>query len=308
LGSSGSGKTFFCLQHLKNFLNDSGLDSATLYFKAAGLEGESAVDWASKEAPAQVVAEITDVLDDYIKDELRRVWDKSTPLRMHLCVVIDEAGASVTQGFFDNRAKVRRWLAKLRSAKLAQSGTLVVCGAGLMSQTFASDRDAYYFRMRPWTRNDLERVLNQLVSKGLIKLGETDATSTIVEAIYSIPLLEALSTNARSAYFMVKGIETATNQTQALRNLGWQAHLSALVPGIVNEVVYLYTDSNAIQGLSEDQRRRIAAWMFGALSKLTPGALELPEFPGLKATEAYVAQQLLQLNLQRSGGTVEIVK
>jgi hypothetical protein len=307
LGSSGSGKTFFCLQHLKSFLNDSGLDSVTLYFKAAGLEGDSAVNWASKEAPAQVVAEITEALDDFIKDELRRIWDKSKPLSMHLCLVIDEAGASLTQGFFDNRAKVRRLLAKLRSAKLAQSGTVVVCGAGLLSQTFASDRDAYYFRMRPWTRIDLERVLDQFVAKQLITLLEPDVTSTIAEAIYSIPLLEALSTNARSAYFIVTGIETATNQTQALRSLGWQAHLSALVPGIVNEVVYRYTDSNGIQSLSEDQRRRVAAWILGALSKLKPGALELPEFQGLKASEASVAQQLLQLNLQRSRGTVEIV-
>jgi hypothetical protein len=308
LGSSGSGKTFFCLEHLRDFRNDDAMDSVTLYFKAAGLEGASAVDYSSPNAPRQMADAIKERVGLWVRLYLRRVWDMSAPLAMHVCLVLDEAGATPTQGFFDDKAKVINLLVAIDAAKIAQSVFVVACGAGLLSETFESVNEAYYVRMKPWKRSDVEKVIGQFADKGYMKARGSDSASTVAEAIYKIPLLDALTTNARSAYFMVQGIASATSQTQTLRHLGWQAHLSALVPGVVNDVVYKYTDSNGIQGLSEDQRILVAAWVMGGLSELKPGAVDLPVFPGLNAIEVAVANQMLQFNVQRSKNTLSLVR
>jgi hypothetical protein len=308
LGSSGSGKTFFCLEHLRDFRNDDAMDSVTLYFKAAGLEGASAVDYSSPDAPRQMADAIKERVGLWVRLYIRRVWDMSAPLAMHVCLVLDEAGATPTQGFFDDKAKVINLLVAIDAAKIAQSVFVVACGAGLRSQTFESVKEAYYVRMKPWKRSDVEKVIGQFADKGYMKVRESDSASTVAEAIYKISLLDELTTNARSAYFMVQGIASATSQTQTLRHLGWQAHLSALVPGVVNDVVYKYTDSNGIQGLSEDQRILVAAWVMGGLSELKPGAVDLPVFPGLNAIEAAVANQMLEFNVQRSNNTLSLVR
>jgi hypothetical protein len=301
LGSSGSGKTFFCLEHLRNFRNDDARDSVTLYLKAAGLEGAGAVNFSRPDAPVRMAEAIKARLERWVRLNLGRIWDTSVPLAMHVCLVIDEAGSPPTQGFFDDKAKVIDLL-------LAESVVVVACGTGLLPQTFDSGKEAYYVRMKPWKRIDVEQVVGQFAAKGRIKLHGSDTAATVAEAIYKIPLLDALTTNARSAYFMVQGIASATQQTQTLRHLGWQAHVSVLVPGVVNDVVHRYTDSNGIRRLSEDQRVLVAAWVMGALSKLKPGALDLPVVPGLDAIEAAVASQLLQLNVQRFNNTLSLVR
>jgi hypothetical protein len=205
VGSSGAGKTFFALEHLKDFLNDESLPSVTLYVKAMGLVGQGAVNYASPEAPGQIVDQVKLMLSEALWYGYGRKWDPSTTLCMHVCIVLDEAGANETLGFFDDTSKLTRLVNLLRvgPTPMAQSVVLVVAGTGLSTGTFDSAGEAHYFRLQPWQRADLEAVLDHSDKKTEVLLGEKESLSTVADAVYSIPLLEALSTNGRSAHFMI---------------------------------------------------------------------------------------------------------
>jgi hypothetical protein len=294
VGSSGAGKTFFALEHLKDFLNDERRPSVTLYFKAMGLVGRGAVNYASAKAPEQIVEQIKRTLSEVLRYGYGREWDPSTTLCMHACIVLDETGANETLGFFDDKAKLTRLMNLLRvgAAPIAQSVVLVVAGTGLSTGTFDSAGEAYYFRLQPWRGADLEAVLDHSAKKTEVLLGEKESLSAVADAVYSIPL----SSNGRSAHFMVQRVVSATSRSTSLRHLGFRARLSALAPGIVNEVVSKYTNTNGIRKLSENQRPRVAAWVLGALSQLKEGSVKIPEFPGLSDSEKSAAMLLIQLN------------
>jgi hypothetical protein len=232
---------------------------------------------------------------------------------MHACVVFDEAASNTLRGFFDDETMVKALLARLKQARIAESLVVVVSGTGLTAQAFDSNNDAYHFRTRPWGRGDLVMLLKHFNAKPTedadrlsLKEGES-TTEALADAICSLPLLDALSTNGRAAYYMVRAIASASRRTASFRRQGWRSHLSFLVPAIVDEVVVEYMQNNGIRTLGEVARPRVAAWVFGSLSRLKKKSLELPVFEGLDVSEAGKALMLLQLNVQKSDGQVYLL-
>jgi hypothetical protein len=134
-----------------------------------------------------------------------------------------------------------------------------------------------------------------------LKPGE-ESTEALADAIGSLPLLDALSTNGRAAYYMVRAIASASRRTASFHRHGWLSHLSFLVPSIVDEVLVEYMQNNGIRTLGDAARRRVAAWVFGSLARLEKTSLELPMFEGLDITEAGKALMLLELNVQKADG------
>jgi hypothetical protein len=160
-------------------------------------------------------------------------------------------------------------------------------------------------------REDVEALLDSFVKKDneqlVLKDGER-STRNLADAIYSLPLLQALATNGRAAYYMVNAIAAASRRSATFLRQEWRSHLGHLVPSIVDEVVFNYIDQNGIRALSLEARRRVAAWVFGSLSRLTMKSVELPRFEGLNPTEAGKALMLLQLNVQLSNGTLTLLE
>jgi hypothetical protein len=212
--------------------------------------------------------------------------DGSRALRIHACLVFDEAGSTGTMGFFESRDSVEGLLAALSGAKIAESFGVVVSGTGLVARQFDSATEAHVFRMKPWRQDGLEALLHHS---------------------FSLPLLEALATNGRSAYFLVKAIIEESRETLQLENLSWLAHLRSLLPSVVDHVVCSYVNSNGIRALGASRRRRVAAWVLGTLSKLKKDSLALPKFDGLDMEEQAKAALLIQLNIQQVGEKVCLV-
>lgn len=295
LGSSGSGKTFFSLKYLApNLHTKSGEKIVTLYLYGKRTEikffmdnepnPEAAVDlckWIKKETEAQINRKIKSVL------------------KMHVCIVIDEAGDLSVKLWYESLEMLRKLCHE--AAKMATSVAVVVSGTGLTGQNMSSVDDAYVFRPKPWRAIDFVKILE---TKSL-DLSKEEATTTVANVIYANPKLRALATNARSAYFLVGAVaHMISHYTQRV----WGLNLDAWVPTLVKEVVDAYISSNGIKNINAQQRRRVAASIFRILQEVKRGhATPPPTFVALEGKEIAVAESLVQYNVEHGKDRLKLV-
>jgi hypothetical protein len=210
VGGSGSGKTFFAMRdELRTFRNVSGLPhSATVYVKPVNLD-KGVPDFRDPEAPKMLAASIRRLIEENVQHYVRPSW-KWKKLDMHLCLVLDEAGARDLMGFFDQREPVLQLIEEARRL-LATSVVVVVCGTNISGSKFSSTDEAYFFRMKPWDKGDLSTLLEKKAAGLLLKPGES--AGTVARAIFAQSTLAALATNARSAGFLVDAITEGCART-----------------------------------------------------------------------------------------------
>lgn len=305
MGSSGSGKTFFCLEFLTQFqvpTGGHGLPRVAAYLKPA----DTGVKF-SEDPPANRHRTAADALVDWIKEGLgavvKRKLDREEPLNMHVCLVVDEAGDASMNGYFEDRATLIQLCTALER-RLAKSVLLVVAGTNLTGTSLSSHRDAYFFRMKPWKGDDLAVLLQKRASDFKLDDG-VETVSHVADAIYSESVLGGLTTNARSAFFLLNAIADISEYQRT----SWRTMLSASAPTLVGEVVNEYLGSNRIKSLEKKHRRRVAAWVLYELSQLKGGSTDLPGFVGLTAEgERVAAMSLLHFNVERSGNSLSLVE
>jgi hypothetical protein len=295
LGSSGSGKTFFALKELRNFGNARKLPAVTLYVRPGDLDKK--IDFRGRDVPERLVEQVYSLLErqllrDKIVVKLPSGWNR-TKWKMHVCLVFDEAGAGALNGFFLKRPEVDALL-DVAKKKIATSVMVVVVGTGTLGAAHDSTKEAYFFRMLPWKLADLEAVIKYRN----LTLGVGESERTVANAVFCQPALAALSSNARSASFLVDCIE----DTCRMARVSWNDHISHIAPELISRVVSMYSRENGIEGLDRPrgamQKSRVAAWMFGALSLLEKDSARLPELDGLNLKERAVALSLLQFNVE----------
>jgi hypothetical protein len=91
---------------------------------------------------------LVNALDGW-KARYGQAWDGSARLKMHVCVILDEAGGNTMRQFVEDKDAVTSILVELEKANLAESVMVAVVGTGLTAQAFDSSSEAYLFRMRP---------------------------------------------------------------------------------------------------------------------------------------------------------------
>lgn len=305
-GSSGSGKTFFAMRALRTFLRDERkvLPSVVIYLHPANFTaGPGGMDFSdSKHAPAQLAQVILQELNQRVQENFQRTVEKK--LAMHACVVLDEASAPTLRAFFETKGPLDA-LYRLLSRRLAESLTLVVVGTGAIgSRAYKSQSEAYVFRMKQWGTDDFKRILLRLEKDGRLELPSTESVDLLNDAVYAHPLLGALTTNGRSAYFLADTIARISSSLTA-RRTSWYSTLADLTPSLIEQVVLSYTSSNGIWSLRKSEQARVAAWTFRALEN-TKGA-NFPELDGLDDDERRAAMQLLQLNVEWKGNKLKLL-
>jgi hypothetical protein len=294
VGCSGSGKTFFALKELRNFGNAKKLPAVTLYVRPGDLDRK--IDFRGRDVPERVVEQVYSLLErQLLRDKIVKLpsgWNR-TKWKMHVCLVFDEAGAGALNGFFLNRPEVDALL-DVAKKKIATSVMVVVVGTGTLGVAHDSTKEAYFFRMLPWKLADLEAVIKYRN----LTLGVGESERTVANAVFCQPALAALSSNARSASFLVDCIE----DTCRMARISWNDHISHIAPDLISRVVSMYSRENGIEGLDKPagamQKLRVAAWLFGALSLLEMDSAQLPELDGLNLKERAVALSLLQFNVE----------
>jgi hypothetical protein len=161
---------------------------------------------------------------------------------MHLCLLVDEAGDASLEGYFEDKDNLSA-LCSAAKERLVKSVHVVVAGTNLTGASLSSSEDAYFFRMPPWQAADLVTILER--KAGAFNLEDFETVQDIARAISDEPVLDALSTNARSATFLLDAIAHASNSPR----YSWNTMLRVLVPALVDQVVQAYLTSNRIRTL-----------------------------------------------------------
>jgi hypothetical protein len=158
VGPIGSGKTYFALRHMKDFGNDGakGLPSVLLYGQPSMWHDD--VDFAAERAPTELVQCVLDLLACRIDDLFHHQWnptDRNT-LKMHACLVLDDADHPLLQGFFEQKAKVAAFVRALEASRFAASlmVVVVVVGSPLVGSELDAASDAHVFRMKAWSSDE----------------------------------------------------------------------------------------------------------------------------------------------------------
>jgi hypothetical protein len=289
LGPSGIGKTVCAL---KQVATSGWADSelyTTLYVKISELDW---FDWGGKE----IAADLLDWIQRELKAQTTNLYDKNTKLRMKMAVVLDEAGSTGLGGFFENKGKIHSLYNRL--CVVVERGfefRLVVSGTGLTGRDLSSGKDVDKIRLGPWQIGDFKQVAE--VQFQDLKIGAVDA-------IYRHPILSGLTTNARSAWFLLKAVSSEIFVVpkaikHSLRS-DWDERFEAGLPAIVNYVVDSYMGINGVNDLNPRERRLVAAWVFYEVeqSRVHNGPDPyLPKFPKLDDGLVRVANALINVNI-----------
>jgi hypothetical protein len=286
-GSSGSGKTYFCLHYLTRFRRNDDKPSVALYLHPQ----KTAHEFQETDSGVS----IADAMVEAIRTRLSSKFNRQVTgrLNMHVCIIFDEAGELGLKGLFESKTVLEGVYSRIKES-LAEDVVIVVSGTGITGGDLDSQADAYFFRLKPWIKQDLRDVLAP--KRGRLQLKANEDLDTVVEGIVAHPKLRSLTTNARSAYFLVEAIVGL--RSTYVRD-SWRVQLDALAPALLTKVVHGYISENGIRVLEEPQRRLVAACVFRALREAPKQVASLPNFPLLHGKETAVALSLLTLNVER---------
>jgi hypothetical protein len=281
LGASGSGKTFFSLKYAATFglPEFEGQQYTTWYLKPPSLDF-----FRNERSPGKLM--------DWVKRTISSKVNAARyqRLNMHVTLVLDEAGDSRLDGYFDKLDNLNSLLEEMK--KLATSVRLVVCGTGITGQGMNTGSDVSKFRMKNWGPGDLEPVSEKLgVEATEMKRKE------LIDAILAQPALTALGTNGRSAFFTLIAIHVFSRGIKS--DESWKTRLKPLVGPIVEDAVTRYILANSLRNLCERERRRVAAFILCEIDRARKEkTIEVPSFIGLRAYEKPVAMSLIDFNIE----------
>ena len=285
MGPSGSGKTFVAANEVATHAVGH-TKQVTLYVQPNSISNYKAAADSHKNG----------ILMNCIQEKLANKfgYDPEQKLNMHVTIVLDEIQRgdhfdNVTNHlltFFDDHVK-----------EFADSVRLVACGTGLTGEHLGTNVDCYKIHLSHWSREDVAVVLAERW------ITYTEDRENVLNAIYDHSVLKALTTNARTAGYLLEEIVPFTNQLECMYVECHQMsnYFHAAAPYFLETVVSRYTAMNGLQRLNAEERRRVAAFAFGAVEKARDRSkLEPPDLEGLNTMEAAVAWSLLDHNLEYS--------
>jgi hypothetical protein len=247
MGPSGSGKTFFAVG-VAATRDDNNLDTRIIACRHVTLYLNLSTCGSQTEGPnllGLIHKQICLLVPGY---------DSSKPLNMHVSLVLDEAGSSNVEKFFEDKNQVIQ-LCDYMKQHLAISFRLVVSGTGVFGTSLCSVSDCRKIRMKQWTQDEFIRIAT--------KEDWTDEAifTTLIASIYLHPILSALTTNARAANYLLGAVILRLQSANTERE-NWQNFLWEDTAELVGFVVQRYINRNGLKGLKVPQRRRVAAWVF----------------------------------------------
>jgi hypothetical protein len=261
LGPSGSGKTVCALKQVSTYgWTEATTKYTTLYLKISQLD--QAFQWDGEEADAGLLAWVQNRLT--IDPDLKRLYKASKKLRMHVAIVLDEAGSKGLLGFFEKKTQIYS-LYKLLGSLVEDEFELrlIVAGTGLTTKHLIPGKDVDKIRLDAWSREDFAKVANERFGK---------LNNEAIAAIYRQSMLAGLTTNARSAWYLLMVVSSDIFLVPAYIKYSvrgnWDRRLGAGLPTIVEYVVDNYASMNGLNDLDPCARRLWRHGFFMLSSKL----------------------------------------
>ena len=284
-GPSGSGKTFVAVKEVSTYEVDHP-KKVTLYVQPNSI---SQYNMAAKSRK-------NGILMKFIKESLtdRFGYDPNQTLNMHVTLVLDE----IQRGdHFDDENKTLLTFFSKHVKKFAVSVRLVACGTGLTGANLVSNIDCYKIHLSTWNSTDVAVVLAERLKSKKI------SQKSILNAIANQPILNALTSNARAAGFLLEEIATYTIRLprEYMKQGTISNRLNDAAPFLFDTVVSRYTEMKGLQRLNSGARRRVAAFVLGAVEDASNRTrLEPPDLEGLNIEEEAVAWSLIEHNVEYS--------
>jgi hypothetical protein len=277
-GPSGSGKTFAALHYCaKEMFRKQRY--VTVYLQP----GEAKLP-QGRLSDATRCKNLVDWIKERIEDHVQAKIDR---LDMSVCVVIDEARA--WGEFLEDKTNLGNIIDGLNK-HLTEHVFVVICGVEVTGSNFDSKKAVFKIQIGQWKQSDFLAIVKD--TRNLIP----EDRNEFANAIFSQPTLNALTTNARSAGFVVDTVAELSQGTNEA--IAWRFRINEWASAIVSRVVSRYKRSNGIAKLLFENRAVVAAWLFYILGETKRDIRELPGFYGLPLPLANVAKSLLFVNLE----------
>jgi hypothetical protein len=288
VGPRGSGKTFYALKQaaFRDRYIEKKEKHATLYVRpahACDMNGNMILGSGSRLWDAHNLAM-------WIKDRLEQEYGRRVEdmLEMHLTIVLDEAGSSALNGFFEDLMNISACLEKLQY--LARSVRLVLVDTKGESSWSGNSWYSVY-RMRPWTRIDTEQVLQKLALDSPWRTGcfpYQKLVKNVISAIFGQSALAALAANAFTASSLLKAVLALTNDMPVMESeAAWKSRMSELAPIIIDIVLTQCMERFGLVNLDDGGRRRVAVSVLQAncYARRNPGIAQRPALYGLQSEQ-----------------------
>jgi hypothetical protein len=302
MGPSGIGKTYCAVKQVATHGWEEDAHQGTeepattpkyttLYLNLKSLAN---FNWNDLTVDPRVLEWVKQKLQEHPKAKVK--YDKNKQLCMNVAVVLDEAGSTSLHGFFEAQEKVVSICSALGG--LVAPGfdfRLVVCGTGLTDPRWATLNDINKIRLDSWSKSDVKKV-----AKAKFPM----LTDESIDAIYRHSMLRSLTTNARTAWFLLEAISSKLFMVEGIqhsRRGSWDRRLEVGATTICDYVLDEYVSKSAIGKLDPRGRRLVASWAFQVAEQSTSHQGKpkpyLPTFDDLGAEYVDAAVSLITLNV-----------
>jgi hypothetical protein len=222
-------------------------------------------------------------LADWIKTKVEGMYGPFDKLEMRIALVLDDLYKEVGRGHsYSSFGPLYRELSKYASE-------VVIIAVGSRVHQGGWKYGATIF-LEPLSTADVKC----LASQNPFSLGHN-----VVDALRCVPSLTALTTDARSAWLLLKAVKDDYPVEEASQS-AWLNGLRDRAPDIATSVVNSFVEeTRELQGFGDESRRRIAAWVIHTAHTAKLSQMEMPQFTGLvNAEEKNAAFSLMFVNLE----------
>jgi hypothetical protein len=221
-------------------------------------------------------------LAEWIKAKVEEMYGHFDKLEMRIALVLDDLYKQGEEGHsYRSFGPLYRELSKYASE-------VVIIAVGSRVHQGGWKYGATIF-LEPLSTADVKC----LASQNPFSLGHN-----VVDALRCVPSLTALTTDARSAWLLLKAVKDDYPVEEASRS-AWLNGLRDRAPDIATSVVSSFVEeTRELQGFGDESRRRIAAWVIHTAHTSKLYQKVMPQFSGLNAEETNAAFSLMFVNLE----------
>jgi hypothetical protein len=274
-GPSGIGKTFFPVKHVPNCKVHSYWEQqrrVTFYVKP--------FDLAFYRGYSDLRA-----LADWIKTKVEEMYGRFDKLEMRVAVVLDDL---YKEG---NRGHCYSSFDPLYGALRNFASELLIVAVG--------SRFHQGNGLRKYGENAFLTPLSNSDMKVFASRDPFNLDDSVVDALCCVPSLNALTTDARSAWLLLKAVKDDYPVEAASRST-WLNGLRDRAPDLAASVVNSFVkETRVLQSFNDEARRRVAAWVIHTAHAAKRYHAEMPLFSGLtNDDEQNAAFSLMFVNLE----------
>jgi hypothetical protein len=274
-GPSGIGKTFFAVQHVpavKVRRTWKQQRRVTFYVKPFELDFFHSRSKDNQRA-----------LAGWIKTKVEEMYGRFGKLKMRVALVLDDLYKHGERG--DASASFE----SLQEELCKFASELVTVVVGLRVHDASRTYGATVF-LNPLSNADV---------KNFASGNPFNLDHSVVDALCCVPSLSALTTDARSAWLLLKAVKDeypVDKSSQSIWLKGLRDRAKKLAACVVNSFAQ---ETRGLQGFDDESRRRIAAWVIHTAHTAKPYQMEMPQFGGLANAEGKSAAfSLMFVNVQ----------